>query len=148
MQPQDLEKYLRQQIPIVDTIGVKVLHASHDLVKLHAPLVSNRNHLGTAFGGSTYSLSVLACYTWLFNLLDEKSIKTHVVIKSGQIQYFHPVQADLISVCKSPDSKILDQFLNTLNRKKRAQLDLKSEIILNDQVACQFEGRFVSYDHS
>lgn len=148
MQPQDLEKYLRQQIPIVDIIGVKVLHASRDFVKLQAPLEPNRNHLGTAFGGSTYSLSVLACYTWLFNLLEEMDIKTHVVIKTGQIQYFHPILNDLTSICKSPDPKILDQFLNTLMRKKRAQLDLKSEIVLNHQVACQFEGRFVSYDHS
>jgi thioesterase domain-containing protein len=148
MQPQDLEKYLRYQIPLVDTIGVKVIHATQEFVKLQAPLEPNRNHLGTAFGGSTYSISVLACYTWLFNLLDEKNIKTHVVIKKGQIQYFHPVNTDMISICKSPDAQDLEQFLNTLGRKKRAKLTLKSEVIVDSQVACQFEGEFVSYDHS
>lgn len=148
MQPIDLEKFLRHQIPLVDTIGVTVVIASQELVKLEAPLIANRNHLGTAFGGSLYSLSVLACYTWLFNLLNEKETQTHVVIKTGQIQYVHPVNSDLVAICKSPETVQLNQFLNILKRKKRAQISLKSEILLGDQVACHFEGEFVSYEKS
>ena len=148
MQPQELEKYLRHQIPLVDTIGLMVVQADDHFVKLQAPLQSNRNHLGTAFGGSLYSMGVLACYTWLFNTLNNRKIDCHVVIKGGQIKYLKPVDNEIVSVCMSPETEVLKKFLLTVEKKQKAQISLRSEILVNSQVACVFEGDFVSITHS
>lgn len=144
MQAHDLEKYLRHQIPLVNSLGVMVLQANDDLVELSAPIDLNRNHLGTAFGGSTYSTAVLSCYAWLFNVLDNKNIKCHVVIKSGHMKYIRPIDGDYTAVCASPPAEDFERFLLTLERKKKSQIKLRSEIKLNSEVACIFEGDFVA----
>ncbi len=140
----ELEDYLRHQIPIVETMGFQIVTANADQVDLFVPLQPNRNHLGTAFGGSTYSMSVLSCYAWLFHQLQTQKLPGHVVIKSGQIKYFSPVNQDFNTVCKAPNPIDFDKFLNILNRKKRSQILLQSQLMINSEVKCEFVGEFVA----
>jgi thioesterase domain-containing protein len=144
MQLNELEKYLQTQIPLVESLGARIVQANDNLVEVHAPLAPNRNHLGTVFGGSTYCISVLACYTWLYNLLLNKKLTGHVVIKSGQMKYMRPVDGDFTSVCFSPSNDEIEKFLRILDRKKKSQMSLKSEIKMKSEVVCIFEGEFVA----
>jgi thioesterase domain-containing protein len=139
----ELEKYLQHQIPLVETMGVRIIHADENLVEISAPLEPNRNHLGTAFGGSSYSISVLACYTWLFNTMKNRNLNCHVVIKSGQIRYVRPVKDEIVSTCHSPGEVEFKRFLSVLERKKKSQIRLQSTISSNSNSACEFEGEFV-----
>lgn len=144
MQLSELEDYLRHQIPIAETMGFQILKADAEQVDLFVPLQPNRNHLGTAFGGSTYSMSVLSCYAWLFYQLQFKKLPGHVVIKSGQIKYFSPVNQDFNSICLAPSQADFEKFLITLKRKNRSQISLKSHVIINSEVKCEFVGEFVA----
>ncbi|OFZ29204.1 MAG: hypothetical protein A2622_14275 [Bdellovibrionales bacterium RIFCSPHIGHO2_01_FULL_40_29] len=144
MQTHELEKFLQTQIPLVATLGVRVIQANDDLVELRAPLEPNRNHLGTVFGGSIYSTAVLACYAWLYNVLKNRNLECHVVIKSGQIKYIRPVNGDFSCVCFSPAENDFEKFLLTLERKQRGQISLRSEIKVKSDVVCIFEGEFVA----
>lgn len=144
MKPQELEQYLHSKIPVISKLGVRVLHSSPDSIELSAPLDLNRNHLGTVFGGSLYTLSVLACYAWLFNLLQNENQTCHVVIKSGQIKYLSPAGGEFHSLCFSPKSAELENFLQTLGSKKKAKIILESEIQVASKIVCQFEGEFVA----
>lgn len=140
----ELEDYLRHQIPIAETMGFQILKAQADQVDLFVPLMPNRNHLGTAFGGSTYSMSVLSCYAWLFYQLQIQKLPGHVVIKSGQIKYFSPADQDFNSICLAPAEPDFEKFLNILKRKNRSQISLKSQVIVNSEAKCEFVGEFVA----
>lgn len=131
---------------MVNSFDIKVLKANENLAEISAPIRANKNHLGTAFGGSTYSLAVLACYTWLFNMLDNKKVKCHVVIKSGQMKYLAPVETDFTALCVAPED--LNKFLTILERKKKSQITLKAEIKTSKGIAGLFEGEFVAVDSS
>lgn len=144
MKLQELDTYLRDQIPLVRALETEILRADENSVEIHAPLAPNRNHLGTVFGGSTNAVSVLACYSWLFNILDIHKFKCHVVIKSSRIQYLRPLKSGFSSICSSPGPEELDKFLKTLKRRNKAQIVLRSEITTGSEVACQFEGEFVA----
>jgi thioesterase domain-containing protein len=140
----DLENYLRQQIPLIESLGVKVVKCNNQLAELKAPLEPNRNHLGTVFGGSTYSVSVLACYSWLFQILKSRGLSSHVVIKSGHIKYLKPVNADFTSVCAAPEKEDYEKFILVLEKKKRSKITLRSQIRIHSLVAAEFEGEFVA----
>jgi thioesterase domain-containing protein len=125
-------------------MGFKILVADDSQVQLFVPLQPNRNHLGTAFGGSLYSMAVLSCYAWLFNQLQKQNLSGHVVIKSGQIKYFSAVSGDFNSICLAPEALDFENFFATLKRKNKSQISLKSQIRQNSQVKCEFAGEFVA----
>ena len=55
-----LEQLLHQDIPLTQALGLSVLDWSHGELRLSLPLAANLNHKSSMFGGSLYSLSVLA----------------------------------------------------------------------------------------
>ena len=55
-----LEKRILTDIPLARHIGVRVVEFDGSSLALGAPLAANSNHKGTAFGGSLFSLAVLA----------------------------------------------------------------------------------------
>ena len=144
MNPQELENYLRQQIPLTQALDVKVVRAESDSCEVLAPLNPNRNHLGTAFGGSLNSILLLACYTWLFNLLKKQGFDEHIVLKSSEIKYLLPVQEDIRAICKSPREQDLHKFLSAYKKKRRARIRLTATISVKEGTACELTGEFVT----
>lgn len=136
-----LEKRLHTQIPVSEFMQVEVIRLDDD-VELQCELAPNHNHLGTAFGGSLSALMILAAYCQLFRLIHENG---HVVLKSTSMQFLLPVKEKLHAICKSPSKKDIQNFTNTFEKKKKARLNLESQIILSDgRVACTLTGEFVA----
>lgn len=140
----ELEKFLHEQIPISKAMGVKILMANEASVELYGPLEPNRNHLGTAFGGSLNALLVLAGYSWIFNALESQGHHCHILLKTGHTEYFHPVEEDITAICRKPEQNLMDEFLKIYERKGLARINLISEISSRDGVACRFTGEFVA----
>lgn len=129
---------------MTSALGVKVVRADENEVEVSAPLHPNRNHLGTAFGGSLNSVCLLACYTWLFNVLKTRGYDEHIVLKTSQIHYFHPVDQDLRVICKIPESTEFQKFMQAFERKGKARIELKASVWTNKGVACELKGEFVT----
>ena len=55
-----LRNVLHEEIPLTKAMGVEVNSYDGHCLVLSAPLDPNTNHKDTAFGGSLYSLAVLA----------------------------------------------------------------------------------------
>lgn len=144
MSPQELENYLKQMIPLTQSLDLKVIRAESESCEVFAPLFPNRNHLGTAFGGSLNSILLLACYTWLFNVLKKQGFDEHIVLKSSEIKYFLPVQEDIRAVCSSPREQDLQKFLNAYKKKRKARIKLTATISVKDGTACELTGEFVT----
>lgn len=143
MSPRDLERFLCEKIPLTKALEIKILHSGSDYAEIAAPLKPNINHFGTVFGGSLHSVLILSCYSWLFNLLEENGFSTHVVLKSSTVKHAGPVQKDFSAICKSPEPEATERFIKTMQKKKRAQITLKSSVQVDGKTVCELEGEFV-----
>lgn len=144
MNPQQIEQFVSQQIPITKMLGVKVLRAEYAAVELSAPLALNHNHLGTAFGGSMNAIAVLTGYMWLYMALDSVDLDGDVLLKSSRIDYFKPVTEDIRAICASPSSRNFKKFLSSYKRKGIGRLTLEAQILLADgSLASEFSGDFI-----
>lgn len=139
---QKMETLIRQLIPLSDYMQVKVLKADSEQVTLTCKLEPNHNHLGTAFGGSLSCLMILAAYCRTFQLINENG---HVLLQSSSMEFLLPVEENLVAVCKGPSANEVQDFLKALSKKRKARLNMKSEIVLADgRVACTMTGEFVA----
>src|SRR6201999_1893683 len=83
---------LEKEIVLAKPMGIEVEAADDWSVVLRAPLESNANHMGTAFGGSQYSLSVLTGWAWLTRFMAARGIDRHAVIQDATTHYPPPVR--------------------------------------------------------
>lgn len=140
----ELEAFLYKQIPISRAFGARVVRADRSTVEVTAPLSTNINHLGTAFGGSLNAILVLAGYTWLFQALEGIDPNSHVILKTGHTEYLRPVKEDIRAICSAPESDELDRFLRAFRKKGKSRIVLKAVVLTNEGEACRFTGEFVA----
>ena len=123
-----LEAFLRREIPMSRSMGVTVSRLDATGLELSAPLAPNLNHKRTAFGGSLYSLAVLAAWGTVRVLLAEAGIKAHVVIGEGSLSYLRPVAGEFRAACPIPPEEEVRRFRTALERKGKARLALRCEV--------------------
>jgi thioesterase domain-containing protein len=129
----ELEDYLRREIPLSRDMGVRVASLDGKALELAAPLAPNRNHKGTAFGGSLYSLATLAAWGTVRALLapmgpGRDGAAVHIVIVEGALNYLKPVQGAFAARCERPDEAEAARFRQALLRKGKARIALRSEV--------------------
>ncbi|HEY4301749.1 MAG TPA: YiiD C-terminal domain-containing protein [Candidatus Didemnitutus sp.] len=145
LQRRDLERFLHDKIPLTATMEVRVLESSSERLVLEAPLAPNRNHLGTAFGGSLHTLPTLACYAVVWMLLREAGIDGHVVVKRSAASYREPVTAALRATCPRPPPARAALFIADLRRHRKARMDLEATVDgANGKAAVEYRGTFVA----
>lgn len=138
----DTERFLHEQIPLTQAMGVKI--ESYDGIQLvmTAPLEPNHNHLGTAFGGSLSALTTLTGYAMLWLQLGDRH--AHIVIRESNIRYKRPVGGMLRAVCMRPDEAALAGFKSVFQSTGKAHLKLQVQVVHAEQICVLFEGDFVA----
>ncbi|CAN5439908.1 thioesterase domain-containing protein [soil metagenome] len=144
MTPAELEKFLYEQIPLATALEIAVVHADDTSAEVKAPLYPNRNHMGTAFGGSLNAVMVLAGYAWLFQCMESRGHRGHVVLKESTIQYLLPVASDFSAVAKGPTGESFEKFLDGFERKGRSRVHVAIEVDTPSGVACRLNCEFVA----
>lgn len=140
-----LQDYLDDAIPLVRAMQVEVRAAGPAAVVLHAPLAPNRNHQSTAFGGSVAGLATLACWGWLWTVLQEGYAGIELVVAHSEIDYLKPVTTGLVARCDAPPQAAQHALLEALARRGRGRLALAAAVEDEAGVLCaQFTGRFVA----
>lgn len=138
-----LEAYLRTHIPLTGAMQVQAATLDQHGLCLNAPLVANRNHQGSAFGGSLASLAVLAGWGLLWLLLDEGR-GANIVVRDMQMEFLHPVQGLLSAHCAWPALQDWEKFSHTLQRRHKARLELRTEIHDQDRLCARCVCLFVA----
>ena len=136
-----LERYMQTHIPLVAQMQVTVAALDESGLTLTAPLAPNINHERTAFGGSLASLMTLACWGYLWALLDEGR-GLHIVVKDAQLEYLKPVTGTLEAHCAPADATALQKFRDTLARRGKARIQLNAEMRQDGAVAARYAGSF------
>ena len=142
-----LERYMHAHIPLVSQMQVRVAGFDEAGLSLTAPLAPNINHERTAFGGSLASLMTLACWGYLWLILEGEP-KLHIVVNEAKLRYLKPVTGQLSARCRAPEAKALKTFLGTLARRGKSRIELTAEVRQGDAVAAGYSGSFVAYRES
>jgi thioesterase domain-containing protein len=146
MTPQELMTKLNKDIPLSRHLGFEILTATPKKVHFRARLNENINHKGTAFGGSLYTLSVLAAYSLVYLGLEKEQIRTNnLVIQRGDIQYLKPVTADFDIVCEFNEESLYQKFFTSLQRWKKVRETMNVQVICQGKVCAKLDGVFVAH---
>ncbi|MBX3736549.1 MAG: YiiD C-terminal domain-containing protein [Candidatus Didemnitutus sp.] len=140
-----LTAFLHEQIPLTRAMGLHAVEANAQRLVLEAPLEPNKNHLGTAFGGSLHTVPLLACYGSLWMVLRDAGLDGHVVVKRSNALYRAPVTGPIRAACERPSRELVRAFLADLGRNKKARMELRAIVEgPNGKPAVEFDGSFVA----
>jgi thioesterase domain-containing protein len=144
-----LKKYkeeLLSSIPVVSSMDVDIVDVGPTSIVLTAPLNTNINYEGTAFGGSLNTLCILSSYLLVHHILKQAGIGFNsLVIQNSEVEYLKPVDGDFSAQASLSvsDEKL---FYKLMNKKGIGRVTIISEIKTNqaDDVRVRFKGRFVA----
>ena len=144
MNPQALEQYLHEHIPLSKAMQVCVLEAVPERVIVSAPLAPNINHTESVFGGSASAVATLAAWSLVHVRLKSAGIASGIVIQNNTMSYERPIRGAFTarSFIKQPEA--WDVFMRTLSRRGRARIAVSAILDYQGQTAGNFEGNFVS----
>lgn len=140
----DLERYLREHIPLSAAMDVRVREATSGRVALFAPLAPNINHRETVFGGSAAALAVLAAWALLHLRLAAEGISARLVIQRCEMSYERPIPGDFTATCELADEAGWSRFRKTLERRGRARIELSALLMHGSRASASFRGKFVA----
>jgi thioesterase domain-containing protein len=139
-----LTAYLHEEFPLTRAMQVAVAAWDHQTLTLKAPLAPNINHAETAFGGSISTLGILAGYTLLHHALEDRSISNRILIQKSSTDFFLPIDTNMTITATLPAANVVEEFLTTLQKKRRARITLTSEIRTNQTPAATHTGLYVA----
>lgn len=140
----ELQATLEREIPMSAQMGIRVDKADADGLVVRFPLSPNRNHQQTAFAGSLNALCTIAGWSSVFLLLKELGRRGAIVIRRSTIKYQEPVNSpEIFARCHPVHPEAKQYFLEMLDDKGQAKLDLSVEIAGREQPAVLFGGSYV-----
>jgi len=139
-----LQRLIDADISLARHIGVVVEAADDRTLVLCAPLKLNTNHMGTAFGGSLYSLAALAGWAWITRYVAMCEMSADAVIQDSNMQFLLPVQGELRAHLAVPAAPEIDKFRKMLERAGRGRIKLHVELRNDMSMAARFEGSFAA----
>ncbi len=137
---QELQNTWHGDIPISETMGIRIRQYTGREFETHAQLSRNINVHGTMFAGSIYSLATLTCWGLLHLQLRERELPGAVVLADGNIHYHKPVSREPRAVARVID---MNGDLSSLEHGQNARVHLKSQVFDGDQPVAEFTGQFV-----
>lgn len=145
MKQQEFEQFLHQQIPITEAMGFCVTEFTPDRVCVRARLEPNRNHKGTAFGGSISCLMIACGWSMVFANLKPLAPDAHIVIQKSSIQYLRPITEDFTAVCEITDTAAREVFFTTYQKRQKARWGLQVRCYKDGELLAEYEGQYVAY---
>ena len=139
-----LQNRIVGEFTLAKHIGIVVESADDDAVVLRAPLAPNANYKGTAFGGSLFSLAVLAGWAWATRHLAARQIDADVVIQESTVRYLAPVNGELCAVLEAPAATTAQKFRRMLERAGRGRIRLQVGVFDGKTLATRFDGLYVA----
>ena len=140
----ELQGKLDREIPMCAQMGIRVQANGADGLVMQLPLDPNRNHQQTAFAGSLNAVCTIAGWGSVYLLLRELAREGNIVIRRSSIRYHAPVTwSEIFARCQPISAEARQFFLEMLDDKGQAKLDLAVEIAGAAGPAVSFSGSYV-----
>lgn len=140
----ELERYLHEHIPLSRAMAVSVVSATPTEVLLSAPLAPNINHRDTVFGGSASAICILAAWALVHVRLREAGVVARLVIQRNTMEYLHAVDGVFSARAFFAGEQEWQRFMWTLQRRRRARVDINAALESAGRTAGTLEGTFVA----
>jgi thioesterase domain-containing protein len=139
-----LQARITNEFPLARHMGIVVERADEGGIALSAPLAANANYKGTAFGGSLFSVAVLAGWAWVTRYLATTPFIADTVIQESSIRYVAPVHGTLRASLQPPPPERIEKFRRMLQRAGRGRILLDVNIHHGHTLTTEFEGTFAA----
>jgi len=139
-----LQARLSREFALAAHIGIAVESVDDAGLVLRAPLPPNANHKGTAFGGSLFSIAVLAGWAWLTRYLAQHSLEADAVIQESNMRYLAPVTGEFRATLTAPKPAEIEKFRKMLRRAARGRIRLRVDLHDGATLAARFEGLYAA----
>ena len=140
----ELQATLEREIPMCAQMGIRVHDGGAGGLVMRMPLDPNRNHQHSAFAGSLSALCTIAGWGFVYTLLRELGRCGSIVIRRGAIRYQEPVTTpQILARCLPVTAEARQYFLEMLDDKGQAKLDVTVEVAGSDGPAVSFHGSYV-----
>ncbi len=138
----------QDSIPLATAMQVEIRRLDAQQLQLAAPPGPNRNHMGSAFGGSLQGLATLA--GWGATLVATGDAERYrVVVRDAHMRFDTPVFGELVAEAGMPAAAAITAFRDALASRGRARLTVTVEIRgAGDTPAARFAGEFVALESS
>ena len=138
---QHLQQLWREHFPLSNAMDIRVHRfQEHELVT-HTALAPNTNIHGSAFAGSLYAIQALTAWGLLYLELKSHNLKASIIHASGQIDFAHPVNEDIVAASSLQDTEF---DLNRLKDRGKIRLRLTAEVRTADTLASSFAGDYLA----
>lgn len=144
MNKEELQNYIRSNIPLCKAMDVHVLEASPRKVILSSPLAPNINHKKTAFGGSLHAIATMSCWALAFINFNRLKAKADLVIAESHVLYLRPVTQDILCTSLLEDSNSWNRFEKGFLKFGKSRLALQAKIFQDGHLAVEYNGQFAA----
>lgn len=135
------ERYMREQIPMLDYQDISIVEYGEEGVVLEAPFAPNKNVHETAYAGALNSLLTaaawLCCNRWAETLKQDCT----VVMQSGTIRFLRPHRGLIRAKALPPVEEYWLNCQTHLEKKGKAVLKIHAEV-REEKIHAAFEGNF------
>lgn len=135
MSPEQYTDYLHRSIPLTAAMAIRVRRLDADCVEIRAPLPPNRNHHGTAFGGSLATLAILSGWTLVQRGLDTAGITAKLMVQRSECDFLAPAEVDFVAESRFAGEAEWPRFIEQLHHRGRARIAVDIRIHADAGVA-------------
>lgn len=139
----ELQRLLTEEIPLAAAMQVQVSGYDGRALVLSAPFAPNVNHKSTVFGGSLYSLMVLAGWGLITLRLRAEGLAGVTVIQQAEVEYLRPVTGRFQARCVLPEAAVWERFLRVYRRRGVGRLELSAQVPGDAEAAARLRGVYV-----
>jgi len=143
----ELEAYIHSHIPLSRAMGLRVGTADPNRIELFAPLAPNVNHRGSVFGGSLSAIAMLAGWGMCRFHADGMDPMPNLVIASSEMEFSKVATGDFAAICE-PEPGAMEDFLDRLERKGRARIDLVTVMRVDSDEVARMKGVYAAINRS
>ena len=143
------EALIKAKIPMAAHLGFSLRSWDGQQLELWAPFDANRNHHGTAFGGSLAMASIVSGYAMTFMALSDAIgsgwlDRYTLVIKDFSITYRRPIRQDIVTVSQ-PVNGSTGGFGQRLLAEGKARLAVETRIVDDGALKLAAQATYVAF---
>lgn len=143
MRPEELDQYLYRHIPLSLHMGLRVIEAEPERLRVHLPLAPNVNPHGTVFGGALAALGLVGGWVLLHTAFERAGLAVQLVGKQGTCDFLAPATGDCIAETLCAPAE-LDALLTQFRERGRARHALTTVIRVGEREVARHLGVYTA----
>lgn len=143
MRPEELDQYLYRHIPLSLHMGLRVIEADPECLRVRLPLAPNVNPHGTVFGGALAALGLVGGWMLLHSAFQRAGIDAQLVGKQGNCDFLAPATGDCIAETRCTPAE-LDALLAQFRERGRARHSVTTVIRVGEREVARHVGVYTA----